>query len=253
MLCIERNYALSPSVPLLEVPPAIPLSITSVIGAVTLSGVCEPVDILEPSYWETLPAPALARLIAGLRADFFMLEEPPPDLTVEVDFLLREALVPPRLADDPLEAAFFGAAFFGAAFLGAVFLAAFFGAVFFTADFLGAAFFIFLGAAFLGAAFFVAAFFVAAFLTAVFLAAAFFKVVFLAAAFFIPFLAAFFEPPLEEFLEADFPLRLAVFEDFDPPRLAELLLALFDEDLLLPELLEAGFFVAAFFFAFAIF
>ena len=153
-----------------------------------------------------------------LRADLFPLEEPPRDELFEVvlELPLREALEPPLLADDPLEAAFFGAAFLIAFFATALFIA-FFGAAFFAP--------LFFAAAFLGALFF-------------------------AAAFFIPFLAALLAPPLEEVLEAD--LLPALFEDFEPPRRAAFLLADLDEDLLPPELLEADFFAAVFFFAFAI-
>jgi hypothetical protein len=172
-------------------------------------------------------------LFAALEEDLLPLEEPPRDVdfAAALEPLLREALEPPRLADDPLEAAFL-IAFFGAAFFGAVFFTAFFGA-----DLL----IVFLGAAFL-----------AAFLGAAFLAA-FFGALFLDAALFIPFLAALFEPPREELLEAALPLRPELLEDFERPRLEELLLALFDEDLPPPELLEADFLVAAFFFDFAIF
>jgi hypothetical protein len=167
-------------------------------------------------------------LFAALEEDLLPLEEPPreADFEAALEAPLREALELPRLADDPLEAAF---------------LIAFFGAVFFTAFFGADLLIVFLGAAFL-----------AAFLGAAFLAA-FFGALFLDAALFIPFLAALFEPPREELLEAALPLRPELLEDFERPRLEELLLALFDEDLPPPELLEADFLVAAFFFDFAIF
>ena len=167
-------------------------------------------------------------LCAPLADDLLPLEEALRDVDLEdaLEPLLREALEPPPRADDPLEAAFL-IAFFGAAFLAA---------------FLGAAFLI----AFFGAAF-LAAFFGAALL------AAFFGALFLDAALLIPFLAALFEPPREDLFEAVLPLRPELLEDFDRLRLEELLLALFDEDLPPPELLDADFLVAAFFFDFAIF
>ena len=225
---------MSPSVPLLPSPPATPLSITSVDGVVTLSGVCEPVDTLEPSYWEVFAFEVPVLRDEDLD-DLFPPEERPPEELLEAPFetLLREALEPPRLADDPLEAPFL-------ALLFPPLEAAFFGAAFFVP---------FFAVAFLGAAF------LAAFFTPPFLAAAFFGALFLEVAFFIPFLAALFLPPSEELFEA--PLlelpRLELLEDFEPPRLEELLLALLDEDLPPPELLEADFSVAAFFFDFAIF
>ena len=176
-------------------------------------------------------------LCAPLEEDLLPLEEPPRDVdfAAALEPLLREALEPPRLADDPLEAAFL------TAFFGAAFLAAFFGAAFLIAFFGAALLIAFFGAAFL------AAFFGAAFL------AAFFGALFLDAALFIPFLAALFEPPREELFETVLPLRPELLEDFERLRLEELLLALFDEDLPPPELLEADFLVAAFFFDFAIF
>jgi hypothetical protein len=172
-------------------------------------------------------------LCAPLEEDLLPLEEPPreADFEAALEAPLREALELPRLADDPLEAAFL-IAFFGAAFFGAAFFAAFFGAALLIAFFGAALLIAFFGAAFL---------------------AAFFGALFLDAALFIPFLAALFEPPREELLEAALPLRPELLEDFEPPRLEELLLALFDEDLPPPELLEADFLVAAFFFDFAIF
>jgi hypothetical protein len=175
--------------------------------------------------------------LRAILEDLLALEEPPRDELFEADFepRLREALEPLRLADEPFEAPFpallfppLDAAFLGAAFFGAAFLIPFFMPPFFAAAFLGAALFI----AFFGAALFIA--FLAAFLGALLFGAAFF----------IPLLVALFDSVL--------PLRPELLEDFDRLRLEELLLALFDEDLPPPGLLEADFLVAAFFVDFAI-
>ena len=125
------------------VPPATPLSNTSVLGVVTPSGVCVPVDISEPEYCE--PEPVLLRPDAER-------EDLPEEAWLLFGAALLEALRPPelfvavftaeRLEELPREEDFLAAPFLAAPFLAAPFLAApFLADPFFAADFFVAPFF----------------------------------------------------------------------------------------------------------------
>ena len=214
------------------VPPATPLSNTSVLGVVTPSGVCVPVDISEPEYCE--PEPVLLRPDAER-------EDLPDEAWLLFGAALLEALRPPelfvavftaeRLEELPREEDFLAAPFLAAPFLAAPFLAAPFLADPFFAD-----------------PFFAADFFVAPFFTPPFLAADFLAPPFLAADFLAPpFLAA---PFLEAVLdERPLPEDEPPLED-EPPRRdldAPFLDAPFEEDLpperLLDDFLDAAFLV----------
>lgn len=209
------------------VPPATPLSNTSVLGVVTPSGVCVPVDISEPEYCE--PEPVLLRPDAER-------EDLPDEAWLLFGAALLEALRPPelfvavftaeRLEELPREEDFLAAPFLAAPFLAAPFLAA----------------------PFLADPFFAADFFVAPFFTPPFLAADFLAPPFLAADFLAPpFLAA---PFLEAVLdERPLPEDEPPLED-EPPRRdldAPFLDAPFEEDLpperLLDDFLDAAFLV----------
>lgn len=219
------------------VPPATPLSNTSVFGVVTPSGVCVPVEISEPEYCE--PALDLLRLDAER-------EDLPAEAWLLFGAALLEALRPPelfvavftaeRLEEPPREEDFFAAPFLADPFLAAPFLAPpFFAAPFFAAPFLAVPF---LAADFLAAPLFTPPFLAADFLAPPFLAADFLAPPFFAA----PFLEAVLderplpedEPPLE-----DEPPR----RDLDAPFLD----APFEEDLpperLLDDFLDAAFLV----------
>src|SRR5437764_14986641 len=104
-------------------PPATPLSNTSVVGVVTPSGVCVPVDISDPEYWLL---PILLLRLPDEAPRPLPDEEPPlleePRLAPE---LFEAPLEPLRLAEEPprpLEPDFLAEAFLAPPFLAAAFL-----------------------------------------------------------------------------------------------------------------------------------